>query len=143
MDGRELCAQVDAEVFFPPPGGRATTAKRVCALCPLREPCLDYALANPLFGVWGGTTHTEREDIVRRRGGHYNPAKTPLYTGPPETDKQTHPGLLNVRALHWLAAHGWTNVEIARELRVSEDTVARHRREATAALRVRPRERAS
>lgn len=36
-------------------------AKRICATCPVQEPCLAYALANRIeHGVWGGTSARER-----------------------------------------------------------------------------------
>jgi len=41
--------------------------KAVCASCPVREPCLAYALANKsLMGCWGGTTEAERRELRRR-----------------------------------------------------------------------------
>lgn len=35
-------------------------AKRICALCPVRKPCLQFATDNEEYGVWGGTTTVER-----------------------------------------------------------------------------------
>jgi len=45
-------------------------ALRVCAGCPVRQHCLDYALgesraSRPLFGVWGGTTYHQRTAMTR------------------------------------------------------------------------------
>jgi len=41
--------------------------KAVCAECPVREPCLAYALANKsLAGCWGGTTEGERRELRRQ-----------------------------------------------------------------------------
>ncbi len=66
------CQSADPELFFPvSEHGRgaeqARRAKLVCAACPVRRPCLDYALgAAGLHGVWGGTTETERQ-VIRRR----------------------------------------------------------------------------
>jgi WhiB family redox-sensing transcriptional regulator len=46
---------------------REAVAKRICATCPVREPCLDYALATrEAHGVWGGLNETERRAILRR-----------------------------------------------------------------------------
>jgi WhiB family redox-sensing transcriptional regulator len=43
-------------------------AKTICAGCPVRTECLDYALADDtLVGVWGGTSETERDHIRNRR----------------------------------------------------------------------------
>jgi len=43
-------------------------AKAVCASCPLRASCLEWALRNGMCGVWGGTDDAERDVIRRRRG---------------------------------------------------------------------------
>ena len=39
---------------------RSETAKAICGGCPVRTPCLQHALAAEDFGVWGGTTASER-----------------------------------------------------------------------------------
>jgi WhiB family redox-sensing transcriptional regulator len=46
---------------------RERRAKAVCARCPVREECLDYALRvrEPL-GIWGGLTDTERRALLDR-----------------------------------------------------------------------------
>ncbi|PSK52427.1 Transcriptional regulator WhiD [Streptomyces sp. 111WW2] len=42
-------------------------AKRICALCPVRPACLDYALkAREPYGVWGGLTADERTALLRQ-----------------------------------------------------------------------------
>lgn len=64
------CRTVDPELFHPHPGRKdvAASAKAICAACPVRTPCLAYALADPsVGGIWGGTT--ERERARRRRKG--------------------------------------------------------------------------
>jgi WhiB family redox-sensing transcriptional regulator len=64
MDGSELCAQTDPEVFFPEKGGSTAEAKRVCADCPLQDPCLTFALVhNERFGIWGGRSERERRGM--------------------------------------------------------------------------------
>lgn len=56
-----LCAQVDPEIFFPEARETNKAAKRVCAGCPVRTECLEYALsASHVWGVWGGLSETER-----------------------------------------------------------------------------------
>ena len=35
-------------------------AKTVCATCPFMASCLDWAISNDEYGVWGGTTKAER-----------------------------------------------------------------------------------
>ncbi|MGH3500941.1 MAG: WhiB family transcriptional regulator [Nocardioidaceae bacterium] len=63
-----LCAQTDPEVFFPDKGQSAKQAKRVCARCPVQQPCLAYALDRPeLQGVWGGLTERERRQLRTAR----------------------------------------------------------------------------
>jgi WhiB family transcriptional regulator, redox-sensing transcriptional regulator len=63
-----LCAQVDPEIFFPEKGGSVREPKRVCAVCEVRELCLDYALTHEdagRFGIWGGTSERERRRLKR------------------------------------------------------------------------------
>lgn len=58
-----LCGQADPEEWFPEPGIR-TIAKTICARCPVRYPCLLAALArNERWGIWGGMTTGERDDL--------------------------------------------------------------------------------
>ena len=62
------CREVGTEIFFPVSEAQAADAKAVCAQCPVREECLEYALAaRPGDGVWGGLTATERHRLIRRR----------------------------------------------------------------------------
>jgi WhiB family transcriptional regulator, redox-sensing transcriptional regulator len=71
---RGACRQVDPSLFFGPEGeGRAqrrfreSAAKAVCACCPVRLACRSFALATgEPYGIWGGTTETER---LRRAAG--------------------------------------------------------------------------
>lgn len=70
--GDALCAQVDADIFFPDMGGSTVAAKRICAQCPVQAKCLSYALSmpslsgRPVVGVWGGTNGIERRRLSRR-----------------------------------------------------------------------------
>jgi WhiB family redox-sensing transcriptional regulator len=68
LDG--LCAETDPEAFFPEKGGSTRDAKRVCAGCPVRSECLEYALGNDeRFGIWGGLSERERRRVrLQRRG---------------------------------------------------------------------------
>lgn len=62
------CIGADPEVFFIERGASAAPAKAVCAGCPVREQCLDYALDNcEKFGVWGGKSERERRRLRRAR----------------------------------------------------------------------------
>lgn len=61
------CASADPEEWFPERGEPAALAKRICNRCPVREECLEYALAaGEKYGIWGGTTERERRRLVRR-----------------------------------------------------------------------------
>lgn len=63
-----LCAQSDPEAWFPEKGDRPAAAKRVCADCPVRAECLEYAIEHDeRFGVWGGRTERERRELRRER----------------------------------------------------------------------------
>jgi WhiB family redox-sensing transcriptional regulator len=64
------CDGVDASLFFPERGENNDNsgAKAVCRECPVREDCLEYALANGIrYGIWGGTSEGERKRIRRIR----------------------------------------------------------------------------
>jgi WhiB family redox-sensing transcriptional regulator len=69
---RGACRHSDPELFFPvatrgPALRQLERAKRVCARCPVRIQCLDYALETGQdFGVWGGMSEEERR-LMRRR----------------------------------------------------------------------------
>jgi WhiB family redox-sensing transcriptional regulator len=68
---RAACRDQDPELFFPVsdigPGARqAERAKAVCARCPVRAQCLEYALDNGLdHGIYGGTSESERRMLRR------------------------------------------------------------------------------
>ena len=47
---------------------REMQAKAVCSGCPVVESCLRWALkAREPYGVWGGLSESERDDIIRGR----------------------------------------------------------------------------
>lgn len=71
---RAACAGADPELFFPPrsalgsPQAVVAQAKAVCATCPVRVPCGEYAIAaREAEGVWGGMTVEDRQAEKRRR----------------------------------------------------------------------------
>ncbi|MGH8867099.1 MAG: WhiB family transcriptional regulator [Actinomycetes bacterium] len=77
FDGTQACVEEATETFFPlgpaHPGEPSVRrleaqAKRVCAGCPFRRPCLAYALTHSEAGIWGGTTEKERDELRRRHG---------------------------------------------------------------------------
>lgn len=59
--------------FFPVPGGAgrdaADAARRICADCPVRIDCYQYALEHrELTGIWGGFGEgARRQERARRR----------------------------------------------------------------------------
>jgi WhiB family redox-sensing transcriptional regulator len=65
------CQYADPDLFFPVSstgrGGEEARAKLICARCPVREQCLDYAMAagSPLQGIWGGTSEQDRSRLRR------------------------------------------------------------------------------
>jgi len=63
-----LCRGYDPDFFFPEDGVGVDQARRVCAKCPVKEPCLEYALrTRQEHGVWGGASERERRRILRTR----------------------------------------------------------------------------
>jgi WhiB family transcriptional regulator, redox-sensing transcriptional regulator len=65
------CLNADPDLFFPMMTGRGLEqtekAKAICARCPVRQQCLEFARAHdPIYGIWGGTTLDERQRIHRR-----------------------------------------------------------------------------
>jgi WhiB family redox-sensing transcriptional regulator len=62
------CTDIPRSIFFPDSRVGVKIAKRVCAGCPVRSQCLDYALTSGLeHGVWGGASEQERRRLMRRR----------------------------------------------------------------------------
>lgn len=72
--GRAICRDSDPDLFFPignvssgPPLMQVEEAKSMCQRCPALGPCRDWAVeADPVEGIWGGTTEAERRAIRRR-----------------------------------------------------------------------------
>ncbi|MBV8304295.1 MAG: WhiB family transcriptional regulator [Acidimicrobiia bacterium] len=65
---RGRCRDELPATFFPSDGVGVEIARRICADCPVKGPCLEYALRNGIdHGVWGGTSERERRRIARRR----------------------------------------------------------------------------
>ena len=81
------CLSADPELFFPIAQGSAadrqiSSALRVCAGCPVRQQCLDFAMASGGgHGTWGGTTADERirarRRAMRRRKDRQSRQQTP------------------------------------------------------------------
>ena len=60
-----MCRDYPPSMFFPASGETPKDAKAVCARCPVRDDCLDYALSMgpSLEGVWAGTSKRERRHL--------------------------------------------------------------------------------
>ena len=69
------CRGMDSGFFFHPEGergparaNREARAKQICQTCPVLEQCRRHALAvQEPYGVWGGLSEAERDEIVRGR----------------------------------------------------------------------------
>jgi WhiB family redox-sensing transcriptional regulator len=62
------CLGADPDLFYPVNDEAAEPAKAICAICPVREPCLEHAItAREKEGVWGGLTERERRRLIRQR----------------------------------------------------------------------------
>jgi len=65
---RGACRGVSTDLFFPERGESPAAAKAVCATCPVRVECLDYALVVlGQSGIWGGQSERQRRQIRSRR----------------------------------------------------------------------------
>jgi WhiB family redox-sensing transcriptional regulator len=70
------CRGEDSALFFAPnyferreqKDAREAKAKAICAVCPVRADCLDFALrVRETHGIWGGLNEQERRQLLRRR----------------------------------------------------------------------------
>jgi WhiB family redox-sensing transcriptional regulator len=76
------CRGVDSSLFFHPEGergaarsARENSAKEVCMRCPVRAQCAAHALqVREPYGVWGGLTEDEREELMGRARHRLVPA---------------------------------------------------------------------
>ena len=67
------CLSADPDLFFPvsstgPAKRQIARAKVICAGCPVRSECLEFAVTHDqTHGIWGGTTPQDRQRDRRRR----------------------------------------------------------------------------
>lgn len=64
------CQGVDPQIFYPSEEDEAGAdeARAICALCPVADSCLEFAIsARETEGVWGGLTARERRRLIRQR----------------------------------------------------------------------------
>jgi WhiB family redox-sensing transcriptional regulator len=67
---RAACRGADLRVFFPGRGEPAEPARQICARCPVRQPCLDYAISHGIVhGIWGGLSERDRRTLRTRHLG--------------------------------------------------------------------------
>jgi len=73
-NGGVVCEQVPDAFFLeeetkdPNRNQKIKVAKAICAECPVRMLCLEYALEeSEVFGIWGGLTYPERNRLKRGR----------------------------------------------------------------------------
>jgi len=74
---RAKCQGPQATLFFAPNRferkeerrERESEAKAICAVCPVTEECIEYALrTREEHGVWGGLNETQRRALAERAG---------------------------------------------------------------------------
>ena len=93
-------------MFFPGRGESAEPARQICARCPVREPCLDYAISHGIVhGIWGGLAERDRRALRTR---HVSAARR-------ERDE----------AIAAAAAAGYTQTAIGRAFSVARTSVSR------------------
>ena len=71
------CRAQDSALFFNPEGERGPTrdrrddaAKGICLGCPVLSQCREHALSiNEPYGVWGGMSRADRDDLKLSRFG--------------------------------------------------------------------------
>lgn len=65
---KAACHEADPELFFSGDETDQRTALSLCDGCPVREPCLRFAvLDGQMHGVWGGTLEPRRRQMIRDR----------------------------------------------------------------------------
>ncbi|MBK6501453.1 MAG: WhiB family transcriptional regulator [Candidatus Microthrix parvicella] len=67
--GQRSCAGLESSIFYPPTEEESGRAKAVCAECPVRQDCLEFAISvREKEGVWGGATAAERRAALASAG---------------------------------------------------------------------------
>jgi WhiB family transcriptional regulator, redox-sensing transcriptional regulator len=90
------CLSADPDLFFPiaatgPVEERQVAiARRICAVCSVKQQCLDFAMrSGEAHGIWGGTTPDERirarrARTAQRRRLAARAQRTPSWPDPPQ-----------------------------------------------------------
>jgi WhiB family transcriptional regulator, redox-sensing transcriptional regulator len=64
------CRGTDLTVFFPGRGESAEPARQICASCPVRQTCLEFALSHGItHGIWGGLAERDRRALRTCQAG--------------------------------------------------------------------------
>lgn len=111
FDDAQCAKFIDRNLFFPEgknqQAERLPRLKAICASCIHSKECLEYALAKQIpFGIWGGSTPLERDDMLEDLG------KRKGYVGIALTITQLH-------------TQGLSANEIASQLKTSRGYVTR------------------
>lgn len=63
---RACLGHPNSDLWFPEEGESGLEGRRICASCPVREDCLQHALANgEKWGTWGGASERVRRHLRR------------------------------------------------------------------------------
>ncbi len=122
---RGMCAGLEPDeadaLFHPMPRDHEekAEAKAICARCPVRQECFDYAIDHDITaGIWGGMTGAERSPWLKKRDQRLDYSRVrAVFTG-----RDVH---LTKRekdaAIRHAAARGWSPERIAYTLQLDLD----------------------
>lgn len=71
---KAACRGMDPDMFMPVRGEtlKIRAAKQICRQCPVKHECAEYGLElatrYDTYGIFGGYTRSEREQILKQRG---------------------------------------------------------------------------
>lgn len=68
FNGTEACTGASKELFFSRDPRETAVARAICAGCPMRATCDEWALQFEEFGFWAGRTVAERKRVRKERG---------------------------------------------------------------------------
>lgn len=54
----------------------AETLRKICAICPIWDKCLAYAMRHETYGVWGGLLSKERAALKKNDGSYLQETAT-------------------------------------------------------------------
>jgi len=75
VEWRDMAACREVTLNFYPGSSRverkeARDAMRTCMVCPVRLACLQWAVEHKeYYGIWGGTTESERRRMIEENAG--------------------------------------------------------------------------